>query len=157
MIRKFADSLSRDKYILLYLSDSKLTPSWLYKGMLRQLGLEPKFYRSEAKDQLQNEIRRIRANDKVTIQSCCFKARKIRCHPERSEAESRDLMLWMVTLSSRSLHSVSLSLHSGRDDNVVSHFKASRLNSYTTRRKSSVSWTRRICLTRKPWKNFGSC
>ena len=40
MIRKFADSLSRDEYILLYLSDSKLTPSWLYKGMLRQLGLE---------------------------------------------------------------------------------------------------------------------
>ena len=67
MIRKFADSLSRDEYILLYLSDSKLTPSWLYKGMLRQLGLEPKFYRSEAKDQLQNEIRRIRANDKKKI------------------------------------------------------------------------------------------
>ena len=67
MIRKFADSLSRDEYILLYLSDSKLTPSWLYKRMLRQLGLEPKFYRSEAKDQLQNEIRRIRANDKKKI------------------------------------------------------------------------------------------
>lgn len=67
MIRKFADSLSRDEYILLYLSDSKLTPIWLYKGMLRQLGLEPKFYRSEAKDQLQNEIRRIRANDKKKI------------------------------------------------------------------------------------------
>ena len=46
---------------------SKLTPSWLYKGMLRQLGLEPKFYRSEAKDQLQNEIRRIRANDRKKI------------------------------------------------------------------------------------------
>lgn len=60
IIRKFASSLSRDEYILLYLSDSKLTPSWLYKGMLRQLGLEPKFYRSEAKDQLQGEIRRIR-------------------------------------------------------------------------------------------------
>ena len=35
--------------------------------MLRQLGMEPKFYRSEAKDQLQNEIRRIRANDKKKI------------------------------------------------------------------------------------------
>lgn len=56
MIRKFADSLSRDEYILLYLSDSKLTPSWLYKGMLRQLGLEPKFYRSEAKDQLRSSF-----------------------------------------------------------------------------------------------------
>ena len=59
IIRKFSSSLNKDEYILLYLSDSKLTPSWLYKGMLRQLGLEPKFYRSEAKYQLQNEIQRI--------------------------------------------------------------------------------------------------
>lgn len=66
-IRKFASSLNRDEYILLYLSDSKLTPSWLYKLMLRQLGLEPKFYRSEAKDQLQNEIQRIKERDKKKL------------------------------------------------------------------------------------------
>ena len=67
IIRKFASSLNRDAYILLYLSDSKLTPSWLYKGMLRQLGIVPKFYRSEAKDQLQNEIRRIQAKEKKKL------------------------------------------------------------------------------------------
>ena len=66
-IRKFASSLNRDEYILLYLSDSKLTPSWLYKGMLRQLGLVPKFYRSEAKDQLQNEIQRIQEKEKKKL------------------------------------------------------------------------------------------
>lgn len=60
LIRKFAASLSRDDYILLYLSDSKLTPRWFYKGLLDQLGLESKFYRGDAKRQLQKEIEIIR-------------------------------------------------------------------------------------------------
>ena len=34
LIRKFAASLPPEKYILLYLSDSKLTPRWFYKGCL---------------------------------------------------------------------------------------------------------------------------
>lgn len=32
LIRKFAASLSKDDYILLYLSDSKLTPRWFVNG-----------------------------------------------------------------------------------------------------------------------------
>lgn len=60
LIRKFAASLSKDRYILLYLSDSKLTPRWFYKGLLDQLGLESKFYRGDAKRQLQKEIEIIR-------------------------------------------------------------------------------------------------
>ena len=60
LIRKFAASLPKDKYILLYLADSKLTPSLLYKGLLDQLGLIPKYKRSEAKTQLQKEIEFIR-------------------------------------------------------------------------------------------------
>ena len=40
LIRKFASSLPKEKYIFLYLSDSKLTPRWCYKGMLDQLGLK---------------------------------------------------------------------------------------------------------------------
>ena len=60
LIRKFAASLSKDDYILLYLSDSKLTPRWFYKGMLDQLGIESKFYRGDAKRQLQKEIEVIR-------------------------------------------------------------------------------------------------
>ena len=39
LIRKFAASLPREDYILLYLSDSKLTPRWFYKGLLDQLGI----------------------------------------------------------------------------------------------------------------------
>lgn len=60
LIRKFEASLSKDDYILLYLSDSKLTPRWFYKGLLDQLGIESKFYRGDAKRQLQKEIEVIR-------------------------------------------------------------------------------------------------
>ena len=60
LIRKFSASLSKEKYIFLYLSDSKLTPRWFYKGLLDQLGLESKFYRGDAKRQLQKEIEIIR-------------------------------------------------------------------------------------------------
>ena len=87
LIRKFAASLEKDKYILLYISDSRLTPSWLYKEMLIQLGFVPKFYRSEAKRQLQKEIEIIRCVhgqkiicvldeahllDRETIEECRF-------------------------------------------------------------------------------------
>lgn len=60
LIRKFVDSLSPDSYIPLYLSDSKLTPRWFYKGLLDQLGIESRFYRGDAKRQLQREIEIIR-------------------------------------------------------------------------------------------------
>ncbi len=63
LIRKFAASLPKDEYILLYLSDSKLTPRWFYKGMLDQLGIESRFYRGDAKRQLQKEIEIIRGVD----------------------------------------------------------------------------------------------
>lgn len=60
LIRKFSASLPKEKYIFLYLSDSKLTPRWFYKGLLDQLGLESRFYRGDAKWQLQKEIEIIR-------------------------------------------------------------------------------------------------
>lgn len=60
LIRKFAASLPKERYILLYLSDSKLTPRWFYRGCLDQLGLEARFYRGDAKRQLQKEIEIIR-------------------------------------------------------------------------------------------------
>ena len=56
LIRKFDASLPKEEYILLYLSDSKLTPRWFYKGLLDQLGMESRFYRGDAKRQLQKEI-----------------------------------------------------------------------------------------------------
>jgi type II secretory pathway predicted ATPase ExeA len=39
LIRKFAQTLCPDKYTVLYLSDSQLTPRWFYKGLLDQLGI----------------------------------------------------------------------------------------------------------------------
>ena len=43
LIRRFVSSLPKEEYIFFYLSDSKLTPRWFYKGMLDQLGLNQSF------------------------------------------------------------------------------------------------------------------
>ena len=67
MIRKFTQSLPGDSYVLLYLSDSKLTPRWFYKGLLDQLGIESKFYRGDAKRQLHKEIEIIRGVQKKKV------------------------------------------------------------------------------------------
>lgn len=67
VIRKFTESLSKERYILLYLSDSKLTPRWLYKGLLDQLGIESKFYRGDAKRQLHKEIEILRGVQKKQV------------------------------------------------------------------------------------------
>lgn len=67
LIRRFADSLPREEYLLLYLSDSKLTPRWFYKGMLDQLGIESRFYRGDAKRQLQKEVEIIRRVQKKKV------------------------------------------------------------------------------------------
>lgn len=59
LVRMFVGQLPRDKYLPLYLSDSKLTPRWLYAGLLNQMGLEPKFYRGDSKRALQKELETI--------------------------------------------------------------------------------------------------
>lgn len=64
LLRHFSGSLSKDEYLFLYLSDSKLTPRWFYKSMLDQLGIESKFYRGDAKRQLQKEMEIIRGVQK---------------------------------------------------------------------------------------------
>lgn len=56
IIRRFKDNLDTQKYIMMYLADSKLTPRNFYKGLLEQLGCEAKFYRGDAKRQLHREI-----------------------------------------------------------------------------------------------------
>ncbi len=60
LIRRFYSELPKEEYIILYLSDSKLTPRWFYKGLLDQLGLESRFYRGDSKRQLQQQIEIIR-------------------------------------------------------------------------------------------------
>ncbi|MGN8783842.1 ExeA family protein [Blautia sp. HCP3S3_D9] len=49
------------------LPDSKLTPRWFYKSMLDQLGIESKFYRGDAKRQLQKEVEIIRGVQKKKV------------------------------------------------------------------------------------------
>lgn len=56
LIRKFVENLPAQDYFPIYLSDSKLTPRWLYKGMLDPFGVDAKFYRGDAKRQLQKEV-----------------------------------------------------------------------------------------------------
>lgn len=56
IIRKFKDNLDQQRYMIMYLADSKLTPRHFYKGLLEQLGCEAKFYRGDAKRQLHKEI-----------------------------------------------------------------------------------------------------
>ena len=55
-LRRFSDELKNTEYVVLYLSDSKLTPRGFYKGLLEQLGVESSFYRGEAKRQLHKKI-----------------------------------------------------------------------------------------------------
>ena len=49
MVRMLNGRLGKEKYLLLYLSDSKLTPRWLYAGLLGQLGLEPHYFSGDSK------------------------------------------------------------------------------------------------------------
>lgn len=67
LIRLLKYKLPSDKYLVLYLSDSKLTPRWLYAGLLDQLGLEAKFYRGDSKRMLQKEIKQIRSESKRNV------------------------------------------------------------------------------------------
>jgi len=67
LIRLFDYTLPKEKYMLLYLSDSKLTPRWLYAGLLDQMGLEARFYRGDSKRDLQKAIGQVKATKKKVI------------------------------------------------------------------------------------------
>ena len=59
LMRMFKERLPKEKYLPLYLSDSKLTPRWLYAGLLDQMGLEAKINRGDSKRMLQREVENI--------------------------------------------------------------------------------------------------
>jgi len=56
VLRRFCDELANTEYIVIYISDSKLTPRHFYKAILEQLGYEAKYFRGEAKIQLHKVI-----------------------------------------------------------------------------------------------------
>lgn len=55
-IRKLVSNLDSNRYKVMYISDSALTPRNFYWEVLNQLGCEAKFYRSDAKRQLTREL-----------------------------------------------------------------------------------------------------
>jgi general secretion pathway protein A len=63
-IRRFCQGLDSNKYSVLYISDSGLTPRNFYWEALHQLGYEPRFYRGDAKRQLQKALAALVDNDK---------------------------------------------------------------------------------------------
>jgi type II secretory pathway predicted ATPase ExeA len=56
IVRKFQSALDPDKYKVLYISDSQMTPRNFYKILLEQFGVAAHHYRSDAKRQLHKEI-----------------------------------------------------------------------------------------------------
>ena len=65
-IRRFSQGLDTNRYRVLYLSDSALTPRNFYWETLHELGYEPKFYRGDAKRQLQKALALVVDSEKKT-------------------------------------------------------------------------------------------
>jgi general secretion pathway protein A len=63
-IRKFCQGLDPNRYSVLYISDSALTPRNFYWETLHELGYQPKFYRGDAKRQLQKAMAVLTDNEK---------------------------------------------------------------------------------------------
>jgi len=73
IIRSLSETLDKDLFTMMYISDSKLTPRWLYKGMLEQLGINAKFYRGDSRRQLHKELE---------IQKCVYNKKLVCCIDE---------------------------------------------------------------------------
>jgi type II secretory pathway predicted ATPase ExeA len=65
-LRKLLELLNPNKYRVIYISDSALTPRHFYWESLRQLGCEPKFNRGQAKRQLHQVILDLAENERKT-------------------------------------------------------------------------------------------
>jgi len=65
-IRRFSLGLDSNRYRILYLSDSALTPRNFYWETLHELGYEPRFYRGDAKRQLQKALAVLTDSEKKT-------------------------------------------------------------------------------------------
>lgn len=67
LMRMLVSRLPKERYLPLYLTDSQLTPRWLYAGLLDQMGLEAKFYRGDSKRILQKEIDAVKKVQKKNV------------------------------------------------------------------------------------------
>ncbi len=55
-LRAFASTLNPDQYRCLYISESNLTPRWLYSVLLRELGIELRYFANDVKRQLHEAL-----------------------------------------------------------------------------------------------------
>ena len=97
LVRMLDGRLGREKYMLLYLSDSKLTPRWLYAGLLGQLGLEPKFFSRDSKRLLQKEIAAV----------CKEQKKKAICVPDEAHLLGKDMLEGLRFLLNHEFDSIS--------------------------------------------------
>lgn len=69
IIRRFQAELNPDKYKVLYMSDSHMTPRNFYKVLLEQFGVAAYYFRSDAKRQLYKEIELLQSarNTKLVV------------------------------------------------------------------------------------------
>ncbi|MDD5868312.1 MAG: AAA family ATPase [Succinatimonas sp.] len=67
LLRALASTLDPDKYLVLYVSQSHLSPRWLYNIPLEQMGMETKFYSTDAKKAFHDCINREMAIKKKTV------------------------------------------------------------------------------------------
>lgn len=59
VVRKLLNTLPSGRYVSLYLTDSDMSPRWLYSGLLTKLGEPKKFYRHDGKRALQDIFLRL--------------------------------------------------------------------------------------------------
>jgi type II secretory pathway predicted ATPase ExeA len=67
LLRRFTDEITGSGHMVIYLSDSKLTPRPFYKGILEQLGFEAKYFRGDAKSQLHKEVELLRILNNLSL------------------------------------------------------------------------------------------
>ncbi len=56
VLRAFSNGLSPESYEVLYISQSNLSPRWLYSIPLNQMGIDPRFYANDAKKQFHEAL-----------------------------------------------------------------------------------------------------
>ena len=74
MLRCLRDALSPSKYLFLYISESKLTPRWLYNQILRQLGVREYYYRGDGKKAVHEQFAIVKEVQRKDIVVCVDEA-----------------------------------------------------------------------------------
>lgn len=74
LLRRLAATLDPTKYIFIYISDSNLSPKWLYNDILAQLGLPLFNYRGDGRKMVQSQIDLIESNTGKHLVVCIDEA-----------------------------------------------------------------------------------